>query len=307
MREYRDEAYIFTLAKYSPGRIIACRTPAGERHVGRSIFSCLKMDEGETDFFKEASASFGKTPIAALCRGDKRETVIFFRDLIFGASICLAIVTRIDAETVAAVLGSGTFGEMLISDGIKSARCEEFSYEKHKECYLYLLNVISCAEHIAALKLDYEPAGIDSIIRCAKGAAELAKVDVEVETSGCGENEILDLADEVFDGRICAAVLLTVAMAARYHSKDKKYRLEIASGVRSLSLSLSFRASDDGWRDAFDYLKHVSEDSYGIPFEYECHRGRVAVTLVPFYADVGFVGVKESDYFTSLVFLLGDN
>ncbi len=307
MREYRDEVYIFTLAKYSPGRIIACRTPVGERHVGRSIFSCLKMDEGETEFFKEVSSSFGKTPIAALCRGDKRETVIFFRDLIFGASLCLAVVTRLDAEAVAAVLESGTFGDMLISHGIRSAKHDDFSYEKHKAVYLYLLNVISCAEHIAALKLDYEPAGIDSLIRCARSAAELADIEVEIETRGCDENEISGLADEVFDGRICAAVLLTVAMTARYHSKDKKYHLEIASGVRSLSLSLSFRASDDGGREAFDYLKHISEDSYGIPFDYECYRGRVSVTLVPFYADVGFAGVKESDYFTSLVFLVGDN
>ena len=123
---------------------------------------------------------------------------------------------------------------------------------------------------------------------------------------GCDENEVLNPADEVFDGRVCAATLLTVAMVARYHSKDKKFRIEIVSGIRNLSLSLSFRSSDDGWREAFDYLKHIFEENYGIPFAYECRRGRVSVTVVPFYSDVGFAGVKESDYFTSLVFLAGD-
>ena len=41
-------------------------------------------------------------------------------------------------------------------------------------------------------------------------------------------------------------------------------------------------------------------------FSYECRKGRVSVDLVPFYADVSFVGVKEGDHFTSLVDLIGD-
>ena len=306
MREYKDEAYLFTLAKVSSGKIIACRTPSGEKNTGRNIFSCLKMSEKERDFFKEASATYGNTPIVALCKGDKRETVIFFRDLIFGASLCLAVVTRFDVESVSAVLCDETLGEFLISDGVKSAKTEDFSYEKHKEVYRYLLSVVSCAERIAALKQDYEPADIDRIISCAKSAAEIAEVEAVIEAGTCEEDRLYEPAVDIFDGRICAAILLTVAMVSRYHSKNKNFKLQIERSLQSLSMTVEVRVIGDGWIGAFEYLKHICEDNRGIPFSYEFKRGHVRVTVSPFYADVSFVGVKENDNFTSLVELFGD-
>ena len=306
MREYKDEAYLFTLAKITPGKIITCRTPGGEKNKGRNIFSCLKMSEKERDFFKEASATYGNTPIVALCKGEKRETVIFFRDLIFGASLCLAVVTRFDADVVSSVLCGETLGEFLISDGVKDAKTEDFSYEKHKEVYLYLLGVVSAAERIAALKLDYEPAGIDKIISCAKAAADIAEVDAVIDAGACEEDRLFEPAFDIFDGRICAAILLTVAMVSRYHSKERKFDLWIERSIKSLSISLDVRVIGDGWIDAFEYLKHICEDNRGIPFSYEFRRGHVRVTVSPFYADISFVGVKENDHFTSLVELFGD-
>lgn len=204
------------------------------------------------------------------------------------------------------MLESGTFGEILTSPGIKSACNQDFSYGMHGDVYGYLLGIFFCAEHIAAMKLDYCPAGADLLISCANASAELADVEAEIDVHGCDEDTLFAPADDIFDGRISAAVMLTVAMVARFHSKDKKFCLEVSRGIRYLSIKLSFRASDDGWKEAFDHLKHICEENRGIPFPYEVKRGRVSVTVVPFYSDVSFVGVKDNDYFTSLVDLIGD-
>ena len=306
MRGYKDEVYLFSLAKHTPGKIIACRTPSGNKQTGRNIFSCLKMGGDELDFFNNACSDFGSTPVATLCKGEKRETVIFFKDLAFGTSLCLAVVTRFNAEDVAAVLENGELGDMLISDGIKNAKREDLSFDRHREIYIRLFEIISGVGHIGALKTDYGPARVDAIIKCAFASAALAEVEVDTDVWSCEENEGADHPKDIFDGRICAAAILMSAIVARYHSKDKKYRLEIAAGIKNLSVKISFRAKDDGWEAAFEHLKRIAEDSCGIPFSYECRKGRVSVDLVPFYADVSFVGVKEGDHFTSLVDLIGD-
>lgn len=81
MREYKDEAYIFSLSKYDPGKIIACRTPSGGKDTGRNIFSCLKMSEEERDFFKEASATYGNLPIGHFARVTSKKRCCFSESL----------------------------------------------------------------------------------------------------------------------------------------------------------------------------------------------------------------------------------
>ena len=306
MREYKDEVYVFSLAKNSAWNVIASRTPSGERHVGRSILSSLKVNGEDNSFFEEAWDFYGKQPIAVLCKGEKRETAIFFRNLEYGASLGFAVVTRFDAGAVSAVLRSGVLGDILVSDNLKNASDGEFSYEKHKEVYRYLLDIFTCVESISALRLAYEPSGIDALIRCAQSTAYLADVKVNIDAHGADDNELFKEVDDIFDGRICAAIFLLVAIATRNHTRSKEYSLELVGGIRSLSLKIELKANDEGWRKAFDHIKNVAEYNRGIPFVYEVKRGRVRVAVVPFYADIGFVGVKENDYVMSLLDIEGD-
>ena len=101
--------------------------------------------------------------------------------------------------------------------------------------------------------------------------------------------------DEIFDGRFCAAALLVTAIMAAKRSTDASFSVTEIRGLGGMRIEMSFECQRYTGFEAIAHLKALAEINHGIRFDIERKNGRVYVSFIPLYQDVGFVGVKNGD------------
>lgn len=295
MRLLKDEAYIFSMARKDPGKIIACRTRSMEDAVGKNLFSYLKMPSREVSFVTEEIGSYGKATIAALCGRKQEKAVLFCKYFTYDTSLCLAVTLDLPPQSVACLFREGLFDEIHMSEGLLALSAEGKPTDADIETYQYLSRIFSPLLTLGELRLQYEPENAHIMQSCAIEAAEFVGVGIDC-------NVVLPPLDSpypedrsVFDGRFCAAMFLSMAMLARAYSKDRVLRLNIVHGFGSVTLDFSFETQDERWREAMEYLQDLAQSGLGMILDMDHNEGMVKASLWPFYSDAGFVGVKRGE------------
>ena len=299
MRLVRDDAYVFSIAREGYGRIAACRAKNSSDAVGKELYKHLGMSPSEIEFLQGGLAACGKTSIAAIC---SRGAVLFFKHFAYDTSLCLAVVLDAPAESVSVVMRGFLFEDFVISEGLRSAAPHErrFSVSEHGKTYEYLIEIIGQLGPLASLKLQRGMEKVGTLREALLSAAEFVGVGAECQICAAEGEELYFESPEIFDGRFCAACFLTLAMIARAHSSRRRFHAEIIGGFEYLRLNFCFDAFDDGWRGGLELLSRIALEKQGMDFGFEEHEGRVTVTLSPFYADIGFLGVKQNDVFAGI-------
>jgi hypothetical protein len=100
---------------------------------------------------------------------------------------------------------------------------------------------------------------------------------------------LIALLDEIAPEALAAGSVNTVIV------RDGRLYGEFIGGCESLRLSFRFEKRGEGWRGALELLCDIASKTHAMDFDFECVGGSVTVNLVPFYADVGFVGVKQGE------------
>lgn len=299
MRLLRDDAYIFSVAREGYGRIVACRAKDSHDVIGKSIYKHLGMPQSEIEFFQSELNAYGKTSIAVM---GKEKAVLFFKYFAYDTSLCLAVSLDLPIESVSVIMRGHFFEDFAVSEGLKATASDErcFSASEDMQTHDYLAEVIGQIEALSCLKLQRKAEQVGTLRDSMILAAEFVGVRVECEAVAADGDELYSECPEIFDGRFCAACFLTLAMIARAHSRDRRLSCEIVGGFDYLRLNFQFEAFVDGWESGIELLLRSAHEKHGMDFGYSCHEGLVTVTFSPFYADVGFVGVKQDDGFVGI-------
>ena len=299
MRLLKDDAYIFSIAREGYGRIVACRAKDSLEAIGKNIYKHLGMPPSEIEFFQRELNAYGKTSIATI---GEDKAVLFFKYFAYDTSLCLTVALDLPIDSVSVIMRGHFFEDIVISEGLKAAAPVErrFSVGEDKRTYEYLVGIIGQIEALSCLKLQRSAESVGTLHAALLSATEFVGVKAECVVGIADGDELYLNRSEIFDGRFCAACFLTLAMIARADSRDRRLSCDIVGGFEYLRLTFRFEAFDDGWENGIELLARIAHEKHGMEFAYECHEGLVAVTFSPFYADVGFVGVKQDDVFAGI-------
>lgn len=302
MRLLKDDAYVFSVAKESFGRIVVCRAKDSSEAIGKNLYKHLGIPPSEVEFFQKGLIAYGKSSLAVICQTDGVRAVLFFKHFAYDASLCLAVALDQPVESISVIMRGNFFKNFLISDGLRFAAPSErcFSVHEDKQTYQYLAETIGQIEALSCLKLQRNAESVGTLRTALLSAAEFVEVRIECDVGVAEGEELYFERSDIFDGRFCTACFLTLAMLARAHSSDRCLHGEIVGGFEYLRLNFHFEAFDDGWRSGLELLSRIAHENHGMDFGFECREGLVTVTFSPFYADVSFLGVKQDDVFASI-------
>ena len=116
-------------------------------------------------------------------------------------------------------------------------------------------------------------------------------------------NELYGSCHDVFEGTACAALIFVLAATAKAYSENNRLNILVARGMSGCLLELSFQKCEDGWLSAARYLIDAIRARNDLPISLEECEGSVRLSIIPYYEDVGFVGVKEGEiYFDPLAY-----
>lgn len=303
MRCFKDDAYVFSILGHNIGTILACRSANILDQAGKNLFNCLGIERKEIGFLKDALLEHDNVAAATLCGRDTKRAVLFFRQFAEASGLCLAVVLDFDSEDAAAVLGDCVFENVTVSESLTALISEDarFSYSKHEEIYKYLSQLFVNIGTMRLLNLQYGTENPESLRLCALAAADIAGITLKFKSYlGESEEEIF-YSEDIFDGRFCSASLLLLAFAARCYGKDCSLRLDIIKGLKSFRIKAELCPRNGDWQGALEHLKNVALYNTGMSFSYETVGDGLEIRFVPFYADIGFEGVKEGEWRFSIV------
>lgn len=285
------------MAKGRFGEVIAERSRHGGEAVGRNIFEYLKMKDAEISFFTSRFALSGNDVVCAVCGKKEPRAVFFFGFLARAASLCLAVVVDMPLDKVSNIVVNGHIEGLCVSDGVFGMADELDSikpYIDDKEIAMYLSGIFGQIMEVSRLKLGYVHEPTESIRSAAVAVADFIGVDIDFDTY-IKADEVFGDGKEVFDGRLCAACLLVFSAIARAYSVKRLFRLVTVRGMSGCFIELSFEAYSDGWQKAISYLVDVARSNRNLPLFVDINGTEVKMSVIPYYEDVGFVGVKGNE------------
>ena len=297
MPEICDKAYIISVSKLYFGRIIAYCGDSAEGVIGKNIFDYLGMHEEDEDALKDVIAAYGKDGYATAGYNGRWHTVFFFKDFAYDTGLCLVTVPAVKVRSAAEALADGIFEGFRISDRLLSLAKKKngMAMFEHRDTCLHLSRHFGQIMGTSVLKLEYSSQPTENIRSAAEGIAEIAKIKVDFDTYLSHSDDELVSTDEVFDGRLCAASIVVFAMMASKFSVDSRLEVVVVRGMGGVRLQLSFKKRSNGWQYPLEYLKNMAYSNHAILLDVIEDSDRVGISFVPFYQDVGFVGVKAGD------------
>lgn len=298
-----DKIYVFSAAVVDFGRIIVSVGENEKKTVDEDIFEILGVPKSSKNEIQELISGYGKRPYATVCGGSRLHPLFVFKDFAFDTSLCLAVMPAVSARKVADLGACGAFEDMIISESLSELatdNCAEALF-RNKEEYVHLSRMFGQIMGLMELKLQYTAQSPEIFRSAAESVSELLGISLNFDTYFDYDNEDLVATDEIFDGRFCAAVLLTFAMIAARRSKDATLDVTVINGMGGVKVEMFFKCHRYVNLEVLDHLKMLSEINHGILFDVTKKDGRVGVSFIPLYQDVGFVGVKNGEVIFNIV------
>jgi hypothetical protein len=298
-----DKIYVFSVANMDFGRIVASVDRSGNKVDEKNIFDVLGIARSESTDIRDLIFGYGKRPYATACGNINKRVAFFFKHFAYDTSLCLVIVPAISAKRAAGILNSGVFEDVIVSDALtklvpQTASCHPLIEDS--DVYLYLARLFGQIMDLLELGLQYASESIPTVRAAAEGIADLLGLSLDFNTRFEMEDDLIAV-DEIYDGRFCAAALLVTAIMAAKRSADSSLSLTEIRGLGGIMIEMSFECQRYMGFEAIDHLKMLAEINHGIRFEIERKNGRVYVSFLPLYQDVGFVGVKNGDEIFDIV------
>lgn len=298
-----DKIYVFSAAVVDFGKILVSFGENEKKPVGENIFALLGVSKSSETDIRELISGYGKRPYATACGHTRPHPLFVFKNFAFDTSLCVAVMPAVSARSAADLAVCGAFEDMIISKSLSELSTGNVTdaFLKNKEEYMHLSRIFGQIMGLMELKIQYT-AQSPAVFRLAsESVAELLGLSLNFDSYLDSENESLAATDEIFDGRFCAAVLLAFAMLAARRSKDAAFDVTVVSGMGGVKVEMSYKCHRYVNLELLDHLKMLAEINHGILFDVKKSDGRVGVSFIPLYQDVGFVGVKNGEVLFNLV------
>lgn len=298
-----DKIYVFSAAVIDFGRIIASVGENEKKTVDEDIFELLGVSQDSKNEIRELISGYGKRPYATVCGGSRLHPLFVFKNFAFDTSLCLAVMPAVNARRVADLAACGVFEDIIISKPLSELAGENYAEAifRNQEEYVHLSRIFGQIMGLMALRIQYTAQSPAIFRSAAEGVTEMLGLSLNFNTYLDHENPDLVATDEIFDGRFCAAALLTFAMMAARRSKDGTLDVTVANGMGGARVEMSFKCHRYVKFEALDHLKRLAEINHGIMFDVIKRDGRIGISFIPLYQDAGFVGVKNGEVLFNLV------
>lgn len=270
---------------------------SGSRVDGENIFDVLGIARSESAKIRELIFGYGKRPYATACGKINKRVALFFKHFAYDTSLCLVIVPTVSAKRAAGILNSGVFEDVILAEALKGLAPQNASghaLTQDSEVYVYLARLLGQIMALLELRLQYASENISTVRAAVEGVAALLGLSLDFNTRFEMDDDLVAV-DEIFDGRFCAAALLVTAIMAAKRSTDASFSVTEIRGLGGMRIEMSFECQRYTGFEAIAHLKALAEINHGIRFDIERRNGRVYVSFIPLYQDVGFVGVKNGD------------
>ena len=297
MKIIRDNVYLFSLARMSVGEVVACRARDGYDAIGKNIGDLLHIDKKEIEYAISRSDIESYRSLCLVCHPNRESRVVALFDFLSrSSSLMLAVVFDINAVSVSRALGSLGEGFADLSPTLvqMGEGCPS-SPEADRDAFVYVSHVYGCIAPLSFLRAGTFPDNPESLRKYVDGISDLVGVDVCFVAQTDPELFPSNEKGMIFSGGYLVACFLTVAMLSRRYSIDRRLEITVLQGRGELLVKMRFETDDVKIVDGLGFLSAVS-DSLGTFFEHSIVDDRgVEITVMPTYADVGLVGVKERD------------
>ena len=228
-----DKIYVFSAAVIDFGRIIASVGENEKKTVDEDIFELLGVSQDSKNEIRELISGYGKRPYATVCGESRLHPLFVFKDFAFDTSLCLAIMPAVNTRRVADLAACGVFEDIIISKSLSELAAENYAEAifRNQEEYVHLSRIFGQIMGLRELKIQYTAQSPAIFRSAAEGVTEMLGLSLNFNTHLECENEDLVAVDEIFDGRFCAAALLTFAMIAARRSKDATLDMTVINGM----------------------------------------------------------------------------
>ena len=290
MREIKDNAYIVSFAREDVGRIMIDRT---DRRClcGQNAFDVLGISGAELDFLNYELDCKEERCLALVGRTDRDRAVLLFPSMSYSTAICLAVELSMPIDHVAAVLTSGAFESIVVSDGFRKHITGQESVADIDGTYRYMHDVLSFVSDTCFMKNAATAENPYRVIEMARSVAYFVGVDVECDVLPCEISYDYAEVGTVFAGSFLAASLLIVSMMARRYSTRRSFDLLIERRRDNISATFSFES--DGVDDAVLAKLLRAAAASNVYMGCDAREGVYSFELFPHYEDVGLIGLKE--------------
>ena len=297
MHFLKTAAYVFSVAREKPGKIVACKAGSNKKYVGKNIYDVLKMRSSEIEFVENMCCDNPGRPAAVVCENNDSCIAIFFSFFTYDTAMSLVYRLHVDVAMAAYLLKNGIVGEVNVSDALAALSHDDadYTFEDVKELRGYLIKTIDEAMMLAKVGYRYDVSYVELLLTGIRKFGEHIGVEVQAYTYLGDDEQLYKDEGEVFDGGFCVACGLAFALTAFRHSPDQRLTVEIARGFKNMTLLFSLSVTGNEWEESIQHLKNVAICN-GVSFDYRFEDGVVKTEIFPFYEDVAFFGVKEGNY-----------
>lgn len=301
MRILRDDIYLFSMARSCPGDIVACRAANRDGAIGRNINDVLSLDADDVAYAMSRSDSEEYRSVCLSCYPNGKQKVVAFFDFACrSASLCLAVVFDLKPKSVARALSLLGENNACLCPSL-STLCDDRFFKEDQEAYIYVSYVYGCVAPIGELRACHSMSSAEFLRPYVELAADFVGIDFEYASQSDNSLSCFSSESVVFAGGFCSAAILTAAFLARRFSADCKLFVGVMMVRDRATVTFAFDTSDKNAVDGVNMLEAVA-DTYGIYLQKDISSGRFELTTMPFYSDVGFVGVKERDPYPPITF-----
>ncbi len=301
IRRIEDDAYIFSMARGFPGRIIASRTARKGDCSGKNVFDLLKIPKSEYDFLNDELCEGGTSALVLASGADVARAVIVFRFFSYDSSLLLAIAPDCDAGVISRLAHGGELGDTKLSPALQRL-AEEAPCDRKTENRIceYMAVSYGCVDVLAAICRPGLRPEVDDIRFAANAAGMMMGVRVDVNVTYLPER-YAESGARIFAGELCVSAMLTFALIARKCSKGREMLFEIISEGENLFLRLSFDMyGEQECRRELERLSMIVKGHRELYFDFGEKEGIVWLESWPFYYDVGMAEIKRPDPFVKL-------
>ena len=302
MRLISDDVYVFSVSRSRPGEIVACRTRSRDDVIGKNINDVLAFDKDDVKYAYGRSEIEYKRSVCLSCYPENtRRVVAIFDFMCRSSSLCLAVVFEDEAVSVARALSSiGGELALLAPLIVKLAENEVGGVLiSDSETYQNIAYLYGCIAPLGELRAYHHVESAEIFRHYIDLAAELIGVEVEYIFGNDIDLCYFKHESTVFAGGFCISVIILAAMLARGSSGQARLSVMVTMGCDCAEICFGFDVKEGDALECLEFLDEIAE-SYGMIFRRTVNNGRAEISLVPFYCDVGLVGVKESDEYSLL-------
>ena len=299
MQKIKESAYLFTLDEASCWKVLACKADNGEAFIGKDLREIAGLDDIESDFLLEKQ-EFGSENLFVVAKFNGQELpALVLRFFSYSSYMAVCVIFDLPIVSVANVLKNNIWDNMSGSQAFLARAndaCRDNAEEEY--AYDYISAFVGNLLPLYNSRLQEGQPERKTVLAAIQSAASFAEISVDCNAiNASSERYDLDVGN-VYSGPFFCAALFALAMSARTFARENSLKILVEWEREGYSISFSFEPVQNDAILGMNFLLEVARHKR-IGMVLVQNENEISGEIVPFYADEGLTGVKESGRYLS--------